>query len=69
MKPVADQHFGHSRRVFVDLFQPLVERLKRPTIGDVKHENNSIGSPRIALDNCGEAALARSVPERCESDR
>lgn len=63
VQPVADQHFGHPRRMLLHLLQPPVDPVKAPLVRYIVHEDHALGTARIRSDDGAEAALARCVPQ------
>lgn len=63
VEAVPNQDLGHPRGMLIYLFDPSVDAIKGPAVGDVVHENNSLCSPGIRSENGAESSLTRCVPE------
>lgn len=58
VESVADEDLGYAWSVFLHLRDPSVDALEAPLVRDVVYENDALGTPRIASDDCAEPALA-----------
>lgn len=63
VQSIADQHLGHAWCVFFDLRYPSVDALEAPLVRDVVYQDDALGTPRIASDDCAESTLATCVPD------
>ena len=62
MESVAHQNLGDARSVLLHLPHPPVHPLKAPFVGDVIHQEDSLGTARVTSYDCTEPALPRGVP-------
>lgn len=63
VETVPNQDFGHPRGMLVYLFDPPVDSIKGPAVGDVVHQYDALCSSGVGPENGAESSLTRRVPE------